>query len=256
MTKLKAGQALKIKTALSEHAKFKMARKPLLLRALKESGKRNIENVLAKANGSVMLILSDLDPFRLFALIKKNRAKASAKVGDVVKNDVIVPKGPTTLSPGPAITVLQKAGLKTRVEGGKIAVSEDKKVLKANDSVTSDIAGMLQLLNIQPLEIGLNMQAAWEDGLIYDRDILDVSLDEYVKCVDSCVTSALNLSISVGWPTKENVFIMLQKAFIEARGLAVSANIVDVSIIGELLAKACREASCLGSLLPKTESKS
>jgi large subunit ribosomal protein L10 len=252
MTKLKAGQAFKIKNAIAADARIKMARKPLLRRALKESGKPDIENVLDKAGGSAMLIFSDSDPFKLYALIKKNRAKAAAKAGDVVSSDVIVPKGPTGLAPGPAITALQKAGLKTRVEAGKIAVAEDKKVLKAGETVTADVAATLQLLGIQPIEVGLSMPAAWEDGMIYGREILDVSPDEYAKQVVAAAQAAMNLSVNIAWPTKDNATLLLQKAFVEARSLATTANVIDAGIIGELLAKAVREAASLEALIPKS----
>lgn len=251
MTKLKAGPKFKIKNGMLEHAKFKMARKPLLERALKESGKEGVEKLLEKVDGSVELVFSDLDPFKLYAEVKKNRAKAAAKVGDVVPDDVVVPKGSTGIPPGPAITVLQKAKLKTKVEGGKIAVIKDTTVIKAGDTVNEDVAAVLALLNIQPIEVGLNMPAAWEEGMIYGRDILDVSPEEYAQKVEAAVHASINLSVNIAWPTPDNAVLLLQKAFIEARSLAMESNMLDATIIGDLLAKAAREAAALESLVPE-----
>jgi len=242
MHKLPAGVLLKVRNNLKGVAVVKMSGKSIIERSLKET-KRG-EGLVDKIKGPPALILSNENPFRLFALLKKNRAAASAKLGDVVANDVVIKKGPTGIAPGPAISTLQKVGLKTRVEGGKIAVSDDKVIIKAGEKVNEDAVAVLSLLKIQPIEIGMTMVAAW-DGTVYDREILDVDVEQYLAEIQSCVGKAINLSVNTDYPTSLTIEIMLSKAFSEARNLCIEAGVFEKEIIGDVLAKAAMEMKAL-----------
>ena len=251
MKKMKAGQFFKIKNAISKDTQFKMLRKALIIRAFKEAGKPELEKLLEHIDGSPAIILSNLDSFKLFALLKKNRAKSSAKPGDIVPEDLTIPKGSTQIPPGPAISALQKVKLKTKIEGGKIAVVEDKVVAKAGEEVTEDVAVVLGMLKIQPIEVGMKLAATYEDGMIYSREVLDVSQEEYIQNMEGAIQAAMNLSMNIGFPTKENAMLLIQKSFMEAKSLSMEANIIDETIIGDLLAKATREAAELEKLVPE-----
>src|SRR3989344_4011999 len=115
---------LNVKNALKGVAEIKMSRKSLLSRALEMSNKNN-ENFSSKMSGSPALIVSNENPFKLFNLLKKNKTKSGAKAGQIVTIDISIPKGPTPIPPGPAISTFQKAGLKTKVEAGKISVIDE-----------------------------------------------------------------------------------------------------------------------------------
>ncbi len=251
LLKLPGRQQLKIKNSLKGTAKIKMARKSLIIRALAESGKIKPEELVPfMSAGSPALIFSNENPFKLFQSIRKSRAKSAAKVGSIVQIDITIPKGPTGISPGPAISTLQKAGLKTKVEGGKIAVIDDKVVLRAGGVVTEDFVAVFNLLKIEPIEIGLELRAAWEDGTTYPKDVLDVSPEQYLAEITSAVIAGINLSMNIDYPTKENIELMIRKVFSEARGLCLEADIFEKDVIGDILAKAVREAKALESLVP------
>jgi len=245
MHKLPARQLGQIKNSISDVAKIRMSKKILISKVLKESGKANIDKLVEKIKDEPALLLSNENPFKVFSTLKNNRSKASAKAGDKAMIDIVVPKGPTELPPGPAISTLQKIKLKASVQGGKITVIDDKTVCKPGDVVTSDIADVLSLLKIEPMEIGLDLVAAWEDGMVYDRDILDVSVEDYIRDMENAVHQAVNLSVNVGYPTGLTIKLMLQKAFNEARALCTDAGILEKDFIDDILLKAIREAKSL-----------
>jgi large subunit ribosomal protein L10 len=177
--------------------------------------------------------------------LKDNRTKIAAKPGDIATKDVIIPKGPTELPPGPAISTLQKIGIKASVQSGKITVLDNKTVCKVGEKITSDMVGVFSLLRIEPMEIGLDLVAAWEDEMIFDKSILDISVDDYLRDLQKCIQCGVNLSVNIGYPTKLTINMMLQKAFSEARTLCIDANILEKGFIDEILLKAVREAKNL-----------
>ncbi len=243
MHKLPARQLQSIRHKID--AKIKMNRKSIMLRAIESSDKREIKKLKDYMTDSSALIFSRENPFKLFRTLKENRSPSSAKAGDMATNDIVIQKGSTGLPPGPAISVLQKVGLKASVQGGKIAVLQDKVVCKAGETISADLAGVLSLLKIEPLDIGLNMTTTYEDGVFYGKSVLDINVEDYIKDLERCIFNAINLSVNTGYPTKATIERILQKAFMETKSLAVEINALEKDFIDEILVKAIREAAAL-----------
>lgn len=247
MEKLPARQAQQIKHNIG--SKVRMSKKSLLLRAIDASDKKDVKKLKDKIQGPTALLFTNDNPFRLYRKIKENRSPAVAKAGDVPPKDITVSKGSTGLPPGPAISTLTKIGLKASVQGGKIAVLQDKVVTKAGEKITEDVAAVLSLLKIEPLEIGLNLTSVYEDGIVYDRDVLDINPEDYITDLQRCVQSAINLSVNTAYPTKQTIEMIIQKAFMETRSLAVETNILEKDFMDDVLVKAIRQARALESKL-------
>lgn len=257
MRKLPARQLQKIKKELSGRAKIIMARCSLIERALKESEKKDITKLSEQNVAVPALMISKENPFKLYSYLKKNKSPAAAKVGDIATEEIIVNKGPTGIQPGPAMTTLQSVGLKTGVEGGKIAIMKDVTVAKIGDKVTPEMAAVFSMLGLEPMKIGLDLAAVWEDGTVYTRETLDIDEEQFLADVVSAVRHGLNLSINAGYITKDTAPLAIQKAFREARSLAIEANVLTADVLGDVLAKAAAEMKSLlaaaGNIEPKTE---
>lgn len=245
MHKLPARQLQQIRDSLREKAMIKMSKKSLLQMAISNSKKKNLADLLVRIQGEPALILSNENPFRLFRMLKNARSPAAAKIGDTAPNDITVQKGSTNLPPGPAISTLQKVGLKTTVQGGKIAISQDKVVIKSGEKINDDVVNVLNLLKLEPMEIGLDLIVAYEEGILYEKTVLDIDTNKYLAEIQKCITEAINLSVNAGYPTSFTIEMMVQKAFSEAKSLCVEANIIEREFIDDLLAKAAREAQAL-----------
>ncbi|MEM7819546.1 MAG: 50S ribosomal protein L10 [Candidatus Aenigmatarchaeota archaeon] len=245
MHKLPAKQLQKIKKMIADIAIIRMSKKSMIIKALNELERKNIKNLIEKISGEPALLLTNENPFKIFKILKENRMPASAKVGDIAKKDIVIQKGPTNLPPGPAISTLQKVGLKTSVQSGKIVILSDKVICKANEKITEDMVNVFSLLKIEPMELGLDLIAAYENGIIYDKNILDIDLDKYMNDMVKCIQNGINLSLNIGYPTKLTIKLMLQKAFVEAKSICVNANILEKNFIDEILIKAISEAKNL-----------
>src|SRR3989338_2085586 len=111
------------------------------------------------------LLLKKENPFSLYKILKKSKSSASAKAGQIAPRDIIVPAGPTPFTPGPVISEFAALGIKAGVEGGKVAVKQDTTACKEGKPINAPLASMLARLGIEPMEIGLNLVAVFENGV-------------------------------------------------------------------------------------------
>ncbi|MEM5814553.1 MAG: 50S ribosomal protein L10, partial [Candidatus Aenigmatarchaeota archaeon] len=168
--KVPADALQKIRSELSE-AVIKVERKAVIEKALEKSGKTELTKQLGSQPA---IIMSGMNPFKLYKFILKKKSKAAAKPGDIAPEDIVVPAGPTDIPPGPAISALTKVKIAAKVEGGKIAVAKDSPVAKKGDVISPELASALSMLKLQPMEIGLDISALIENGTLYGKDALAV----------------------------------------------------------------------------------
>lgn len=211
-----------IKIDIRGKAIIKVAKKSIISFALEKAGKGILKEFV---NEYPALILSDVDPFRLYLLLQKKKIEAPAKPGDMAIRDIEVKAGPTELMPGPAISTLSKVKIPAKVEGGRIAVIKDIVVCKAGKKVSMDLASALQLLKLKPMEIGLNIVVLEENGTVYNKDQLFVDEEKLLVDIQIAIQNAFNLAINSDYPTKETIGFMLAKAQMQAKQLATEAKI-------------------------------
>ncbi len=214
--KIPASALQKIKRELGESTVLKVSKRSIIERALRESG---LEELANHAQGQIALIFSRMNPFKLLFFLQKKTSSAPAKPGDVAEEDIIVPAGPTELAPGPAISTLTKVKIPAKIEGGKIVIQKDAVVCKKGEEVTQDIAAALNLLKIEPMKIGLKLLAIYENGKVYAGSVLGVSEEGIIEDLEKACSRALSLSLGLCFPTKENVEMLLQKAYLNAKAL-------------------------------------
>jgi large subunit ribosomal protein L10 len=249
MFKLPARQLHDIRNKLRGKAVIKMVKKRLIIKALKESGLPGIEELVPSVKGEPALLLSNENPFKLAMMISESKSSAPAKPGDISPREIMIPAGPTSLMAGPVIGELQKIKLPASVEGGKIAIKADTVVAKEGDEITADIAGVLSKLGIEPMEIGLNLVAAWESGHIYNQEILFTPPEKYLDDLKAAHSRAFSLSYSIRYFTPDNMPMFLSKAHNEATALATAANILTSETVKPLLAKADAQAKAVKALV-------
>ncbi len=218
--------------------KIRMARKRLLHRALAEAKKENMQELAKKIKGMPALIFAEDNPFSVYATIQKNKSEAPAKAGQIAPKDVVVKAGPTTFAPGPIISELAAVGIKTKVEGGKLAITNDTTVVKEGNVITAKVAETLKRLDIKPMEIGLDLVAVWENGMVFDAKQLHIDEVEYAQNLTQAAQWAMNLAIECAYPTTETTELLLQKAFRDAKALAIEQGIISPETVNDILAKA------------------
>ncbi|MCK4521968.1 MAG: 50S ribosomal protein L10, partial [Nanoarchaeota archaeon] len=145
-----------------------------------KSDKKGIEEIGKYLNGMPALIFSKENPFKLSKLLSSSKSKAPAKGGQTAPNDIVVKAGGTSFAPGPIIGELGALGIKSGVEGGKVAIKEDCVVCKEGGKISAKLAEILTRLGIEPMEVGLDLVAVYEDGLIFKKDVLAIDEKEFI----------------------------------------------------------------------------
>lgn len=234
---------------LRAHAKIVMTKKRLMKLVFKDMEKNHdkITGLDEHFEGMPALLLTKENPFKIASILKKSRTPANAKAGQIAPKDIVIPAGPTPFAPGPIISELGGIGIKTGVEGGKVAVKADSTVAKKGDVISQKVADVLSRLDIKPMELGLTMTAAYEDGVIYDREILEVDESVYENQLKAAAFEAFAVALHHGVMNEATIMPQIQKAARDAYLLALSENIMTDDTVKQILAKAEGHAGHLKS---------
>ncbi|MBI5798124.1 50S ribosomal protein L10 [Candidatus Woesearchaeota archaeon] len=244
MENLSAPQLQKMKQSLRGRVVVRMAKGSLIKLALKQSPK-NLATLAERSRGMPALLFTKDNPFKLYKTLSASKSPAPAKAGQTAPKDVVVPAGKTGFAPGPIIGELGQLGIKAGIEDGKVAIKQDKLLVKEGEVFTPKIAEALTRLNILPMEVGLNVVAVFENGVIFDRKTLDIDEKKYVADLIRLHTEALNLAVKIGYASKDTIKILIRKAHGDASALADSKDIMTSDNIAKLLAKADAQANAL-----------
>ena len=228
----------------------RVTKKRLIKKALENfKGKKGIEEFVPFLDNVMpALIFSRLNSFKLSLFLRKNKSKVAAKPGQTAPKDLVVNAGPTSFAPGPMIGELGSLGVKAVVEQGKIVIKKDTVVVKKGEIIKAKVADLLAKLDIKPMEIGLSLAAAYEEGIIVDKEVLNVDGSIYVDEIKRIAFDALRLTISIGYPTEENIKLLLAKANSEAEALTKIAGILTEDNVKDMLGKANIQAEILEKL--------
>jgi len=245
--KMPSKQLQAIRKELRGDVIIKMYKKKIIQKAFSELNMKNLMRLYDYDPKKPALVFSKTNPFKLYKLFEKSKTPTFAKEGDIAPYDIVVKEGPTKLPAGPAIGDLQRAKIPAMVKEGKIHVQKDTVVAKKGSVITAELASLLKKLEIQPMELGINLLAAWESEVVFDSSVLAVNEEEYKAKLVQAYQQALNLSVGIAYPTKENIKMLVQKAFINAKSLGLEANVIDKGVIEDLLVKGERAARSLSS---------
>lgn len=111
--------------------------------------------------------------------------------------------------------------------------------------VDAKLAGLLTRLAIEPMEIGLNLVAVFENGEILTSSTLDIDEDAFMASIVQAASEAFNLAIFAAIPLKDTINALLSKAHAEAKAVAKEANIMTSENIAEKLAQADAEMNAI-----------
>jgi len=256
LQKVRAAQLQAFKKNLAGTVYMRVFKNTLMRRAVENCKERpELSKLMEYLTGPNVYLLTDLNPFNLVLMLEKGKVKTTAKSGDIAAFDVVVPAGNTGQPPGPIISQLNAVGLPTRIESGSVWVNKDTLVVKKGEVISERLASILSKLGIKPVEAGLAMKIAFDEGLIITEEQLRLDVDGTRKNVESAFADAFALSLSVVYPTEDNMVALLQIAHREAYSLSVNAAAPTKETIEDLIRKAHMEMLSLSSRVPNVEEK-
>ncbi len=250
---LPAPQFQRIRSKVKKTAEVLIVKKNLIEIVLKEleTKFKGISDLISKTSGVVGLVFTNDNPFTLYKFVKKNKSTAPAKAGQIAPNNIVVPAGPTSFAPGPIIGELGALGIKAGITAGKVEIKADSVVAKEGDEISAALAGVLSRLGIEPMEVGLNIKAIYEEGTIYGRDILDVDSDAILADLIGAASDCFNLALGLHYPTKENVSLLIGSAARDSLGLGIGVAYPAAETIKQLITKAESQGYGVALSLPE-----
>jgi len=158
------------------------------------------EGILPYITGNIGLIFTNDDLIKIRDLCLSLKVPAAAKAGIKAPSDVVVPKGITTLEPTKT-SFLQALNIASKINKGTIEILQDVNLIKKGDKVGSSEATLLQMLDIRPFEYGLSMVAVYDDGAVFEAEVLDMTNDDILSRFAVGIGNVASLSLGLSFPT-------------------------------------------------------
>jgi large subunit ribosomal protein L10 len=253
--KVRAAQLQALKKNLTGKVYMRVLKNSLIKFAIEGLGKDDLKKLEDHLEGSNLFLFTDLNPFKLSILLERGKVTTTAKSGDIAAMDVTIPAGSTGQPPGPIISQLNAAGLPTRIESGSVWVSKDTLVVRKGEVISERLAAVLSKLGVKAVEAGLSMNAVLDEGLIIGGDLLKVDVEATRKSIEQNHRDAFALSLTITYPTTENIDALLQTTHQEAFILALNAAVPTKETISDLIRKAHTEMLSLNNVVEKATSK-
>jgi large subunit ribosomal protein L10 len=214
---LPSAQFQDIKKKLRDKAHINVVKKNLLNFAIEHAGNLEIKKLEEYNGDSTALLFSDHDAFEISGILASNKSPAKAKAGDIAPADIEVKAGPTGLLPGPDISALSAVGLAPKVEDGKIAVMQDKIIVKAGGTITEAHASIMAKLDIIPFEVGIEPIAAFMNGQVYS----DIKIDKegFMEDMLAKFGRTIPFAVEVGYVCPETLDFIIGKAGMEGNAI-------------------------------------
>ncbi|HJO14610.1 MAG TPA: 50S ribosomal protein L10 [Candidatus Pacearchaeota archaeon] len=205
---LPSKQFQNIKKSIREHAEVKVAKKNIMMRALKAA---NVSGLDEYVGADCAFVISDLDAYELAGILAKKKTPVFAKAGQVAEDDIEVKDGPTDMVPGPAISELGALGLQVAVEDGKIAIKAPKVVITKGQTINENAASIFQKLNIMPFNVGLNIDVAYDVASKKIFTELKIDPEGYTEDLKQAAGKALGFAQKIVYICKETIGYFLAK---------------------------------------------
>ena len=148
-----------------------------------------------------MCIFTNMSPFKLNVLLAKNKIMMAARGGDVASVDIVVPAKNTGIAPGPMLTEFKEAGIPTKIDQGTIWIAKDSTPVLKGEAVNEKLAIILGKLDIKPVEAGIALYCALEDGTKYAESEMVVDINKIRESIIAAHQESVTLSVEAGYVT-------------------------------------------------------
>jgi len=196
-----------------------------------------------------VLIFTQMNPFELIIFLDKNKVRVPAKGGDVATSDIMVPAGNTGLQPGPVISEFNEAKVQTRIEGGSIFVAKDTVVASKGDVIPVKIASLLSKLGMKPMEAGLSLSYAYDNGLVLGPKDLEFDLDKMKGDVVSAARLAFGFAVEANMMLPQTAPMIIAKAYRQALAVSIEAGFLTKENTNLIIRKAYANMNALSSAI-------
>ncbi len=247
MTKVRASQILPLRKKLKGEVEFVSIKDKIAQKALEKVDTPGIKEMIGELTGQCLFMFTNMSPFKLNVLLAKNKIMLAARGGDISSIDIVVPEKNTGIAPGPMLTEFKEAKIPTKIDQGTIWISKETTPVKKGGVINQKLAALLGKLDIKPVEAGIALYSAIEDGLKYSQDELVIDVEKIREEFAQAHQQAVSLSIEAAYVTPENIGQILSKAAQSARSVSIESGFMTDDTKEQILQKADSQAKALAS---------
>jgi large subunit ribosomal protein L10 len=252
MSKVRATQLMTIRKKFRNDIKIRVIKNRVAQRSFQKLNNRGGLDYLSKElEGQCALLFTNISPFKLNLIFDKNKVFLPAKGGDIATKDITIPAGNTGISPGPVLSEFKEANVATKIDQGTIWVSKDTVVARSGSIITQKLASLMSKLNIKPIEAGISISLAIEQGLVLKENDLRINLAEYRDELNRSFHAAISLAIESSYPNTETIGYLITKANQNAMALATESGYLSPDTVQLILAKANANSQIIANQLKK-----
>lgn len=209
---LPSAQFQDIKKKLRNKAKVQVVKKSLINFALDHCGIKELHGLVPYIDDSTAILFSDKDAFEISGILSDEKSPSKAKVGQIAPFDIEVKAGPTELIPGPDISALSAVGLAPKVENGKIAVMQDKVIVKEGKEISDAVASIMAKLDIIPFEVGIEPVAAFDGDTKKIYVEIKIDKEAMVKDIMNDYRRGLAFAVEMGIMNNSSIDFIIGRA--------------------------------------------
>ena len=245
MYKVRSTQILPLRKILKDDVEFVSIKDKVAKKALEKMDMPGIKDMIGELSGQCMFMFTNMSPFKLNVLLSKNKIMMNARGGDISSIDIVIPAKNTGIAPGPMLTEFKDAGIPTKIDQGTIWISKDTTPVLKGEVINEKLASILGKLDIKPIEAGISLFAAVEEGTKYTEKEMVIDVEKIREQFAQAHQEAVSLSIEAAYVTPENISQILGKASQSARSVSIESGFMTDETKEQILQKADAQAKAL-----------
>jgi len=238
MEKVRGSQLLPLRKKLQGEVEIVSIKDKVAKLAFAKAGITGIDKLSEKVTGQCVFMFTNMSPFKLNVLLGKNKVMLFARGGDTASMDVVIPPKNTGIAPGPMLTDFKENGIATKIDQGTIWIMKETIPVKKGEPISEKLAGLLAKLDIKAIEAGIVLNAALEEGLVYQQEEMIIDVEKFRNDLAQAHQQAISLSIEAAYITADNIEQILSKAAQSARSVSTEAGYLTEDTKEQVLQKA------------------
>eukprot|EP00178_Gracilaria_changii_P010148 TRINITY_DN2957_c0_g1_i6.p2 TRINITY_DN2957_c0_g1~~TRINITY_DN2957_c0_g1_i6.p2 ORF type:complete len:299 (+),score=67.50 TRINITY_DN2957_c0_g1_i6:97-897(+) len=208
------------------HGEILMGKNTMMRKAIRELAeeREDLEQLLPYIVNNIGFVFTNENLKDVRDIITKFQVEAPAKAGAIAPVDVKINAGPTTLGPEKT-SFFQALNIPTKINRGTIEILSDIHLIHEDCKVGASEAALLTMLNIMPFEYGLILTGVYDNGSMYDPEVLDLTDDVLMARFLEGARRVAAISLAIGYPTLASIPHSLVNGFKKVLAVAVATEI-------------------------------
>jgi len=182
-----------------------------------------LNNMIALIEGNVGLLFHNEDVKKIRDYVEDQTLPSAAKVGIIAPCQVLVKAGPTGCDPTQT-SFFQMMDIPTKINRGQVEIVSDVVVIRVGDKVGASQAALCAKMGITPFEFGPLAVKVYENGDVFNADVLDITADMIENGFKQALRKAAALCMAAEVPNQLAVPQFIYKAWQEVSKMLLATG--------------------------------